>query len=88
MEKVEAPVGTPVKLGSAAPKVATTKQNTVAKANPKVEVARSTYQVKDGDTLWDIARKHKVSISEIQQWNNLTDPSEVKPGMKLSIQRN
>lgn len=43
------------------------------------------YKVKDGDTLWDIARRHKVTIAEIQKWNNLSDPSAVKPGTSLTI---
>ena len=45
------------------------------------------YKVKDGDTLWDIARRHKVTIAEIQKWNNLSDPSAVKPGTSLTIHK-
>lgn len=44
-----------------------------------------TYKVKNGDTLWDIARRHKVTIAQIQKWNNLSDPSAVKPGETLTI---
>lgn len=43
------------------------------------------YKVRDGDTLWDIARRHKVTIAEIQKWNNLSDPSAVKPGDSITI---
>lgn len=43
------------------------------------------YQVKNGDTLWDIARRHNVSIAQIQKWNNLSDPSAVKPGSTIKI---
>lgn len=46
-----------------------------------------SYKVKSGDTLWDIARRHKVSIAQIQKWNNLSDPSAVKPGTTLTIRR-
>ncbi|MFH1874286.1 MAG: LysM peptidoglycan-binding domain-containing protein [Pseudomonadota bacterium] len=45
------------------------------------------YQVKPGDTLWDIARRHNVTISDIQTWNNLSDPSQVRPGDMLAIKR-
>jgi LysM repeat protein len=45
------------------------------------------YHVKDGDTLWDIARRHKVTIAELQKWNSLSDPSAVKPGDSLTIRR-
>jgi len=47
-----------------------------------------SYKVKGGDTLWDIARRHKVTIAEIQKWNNLSDPSSVKPGTTLKIHKN
>ncbi len=50
--------------------------------------SRLNYKVKDGDTLWDIARRHKVTIADIQQWNNLSDPSAVKPGDSLKIHTN
>jgi membrane-bound lytic murein transglycosylase D len=46
-----------------------------------------TYQVKSGDTLWDIARRHQVTIAQLQQWNNLGDPSRVRPGTKLTIHK-
>ena len=46
-----------------------------------------SYKVKGGDTLWDIARRHKVTIAEIQKWNNLSDPSSVKPGTTLKINK-
>lgn len=45
------------------------------------------YKVKNGDTLWDIARRHKVTIAQIQKWNSLADPSAVKPGATLTIHR-
>jgi len=51
------------------------------------ETSSIKYQVKSGDTLWDIARKHGVSISDIQTWNNLSDPSMVKPGDFLAISK-
>lgn len=44
----------------------------------------STYVVKDGDTLWSIARHHGVRTTDIQEWNNLSNAS-IRPGDKLSI---
>ena len=59
------------------------------KATPVPKAGAATkqvsYTVKGGDTLWDIARRHKVSIADIQKWNNLPDPSSVRPGTKLKI---
>lgn len=91
----------PVYVGVA--KSAPPKQIVVASASPapeaiahpteeKLEVAELTpdlvYNVKSGDTLWGIARMHRVSIADIQRWNNLGDPSSVKPGTKLTIRKN
>ncbi|MFH0799458.1 MAG: LysM peptidoglycan-binding domain-containing protein, partial [Pseudomonadota bacterium] len=62
-------------------------------AAPKAQVksdnagGQVVYKVKDGDTLWDIARKHKVTIAQIQKWNNLSDPSAVKPGTSITIRK-
>ena len=30
-----------------------------------------SYNVKSGDNLWDIARKHNTTVSKIKKWNNL-----------------
>jgi membrane-bound lytic murein transglycosylase D len=43
-----------------------------------------TYRVRRGDTLYDIARRHGVSVSEIQRINNLPG-SRIHPGDVLRI---
>jgi membrane-bound lytic murein transglycosylase D len=45
-----------------------------------------THLVKRGDTLWDVARKYKVSVNEIKSRNNLRN-SRIDPGDKLIIPR-
>jgi len=46
------------------------------------------YTVKKGDTLYDIARKYRVSASEIKKWNpKLKKSKYIYPGMKLLIKR-
>lgn len=44
------------------------------------------YEVKPGDTLWDISRKYPgTSIDDIKKHNNISDSRGIKPGMKLKI---
>ena len=43
-----------------------------------------SYRVKKGDTLWEIASMHNVSVASIQKWNNLTS-AELTPGVSLTI---
>jgi len=44
------------------------------------------YTVRQGDTLWDIAKLYPgVSTDDILQWNNLSDPSKLKPGQVIKI---
>ncbi len=44
------------------------------------------YNVKKGDTLWEIASKHNVTVANIKKWNKLTSNS-LAPGKKLTIYR-
>ena len=33
--------------------------------------APATYTVKQGDTLWDISREHKVTVAQLAKWNGI-----------------
>ncbi|MBQ8807825.1 MAG: LysM peptidoglycan-binding domain-containing protein [Clostridia bacterium] len=48
-------------------------------------ITYTTYSVKDGDTLWNIAIKHGIPYSELLQTNSLSESSYVYTGMKLTI---
>ncbi len=54
--------------------------------NPVVtEPAPTSYVVKSGDTLYRIASKFRLSVSELQQLNQLTDASMIREGMTLKV---
>lgn len=43
------------------------------------------YFVKQGDTLWKIAKKYKSTIDDIVRINNIENPNMIYPGMQLFI---
>lgn len=43
-----------------------------------------SYRVRKGDTIWDIATKYDVSVSDIKKWNNLKS-SRLPAGDRLKI---
>ena len=53
-------------------------------ANP--EPQRVYYEVRRGDTLSAIARRHIVSLHSLLQWNGLNSRSIIRPGQELVIQ--
>jgi membrane-bound lytic murein transglycosylase D len=44
-----------------------------------------TYRVKKGDNLSTIARRFKVSVSNLKSWNKLDGKKPLQPGQKLKI---
>ncbi|MEG0143139.1 MAG: LysM peptidoglycan-binding domain-containing protein [Akkermansia sp.] len=50
-----------------------------------VRIAGETYVIKSGDTLSKIARKNKISVAKLQQYNNITDPRKIKIGQAIRI---
>ena len=53
-------------------------------ADPNTEYI--TYQVREGDSLWEIARKYPgVSEADISRLNNITNASRIRPGQVLKI---
>jgi membrane-bound lytic murein transglycosylase D len=41
--------------------------------------------VKAGETLYGIAKKYKVTVKKLMEWNNMTSKSLLKPGQKLAL---
>jgi LysM repeat protein len=59
-----------------------------AKISPKAaEISLGEYIVQPGDTLSSIAKRSGVSASELQNLNDLGDPSRLQVGKKLVIAR-
>ena len=51
--------------------------------------ASSTYTVVKGDTLWKIAVKNQVGLSELISLNpNIANPDLIYPGQKIIIAQN
>jgi membrane-bound lytic murein transglycosylase D len=46
----------------------------------------TTYRVRNGDSLWSIAKKHKVSVKQVTRWNRL-DSGVIKPGQQLVLRK-
>jgi len=65
------------------PKEAQTKASKPAgdKRNQEIII----YVVKTGDSLWSIANKYRVSISEIKSWNNLDGNDRIYPSDRLKL---
>jgi membrane-bound lytic murein transglycosylase D len=46
---------------------------------------RVVYTVRPNDTLSEIAESHRVGVSQIRSWNNLSRRRHIYPGQKLAI---
>ncbi|MFH1017765.1 MAG: LysM peptidoglycan-binding domain-containing protein [Pseudomonadota bacterium] len=56
-----------------------------AKAPPSKDAGGwITYQVADGDTLWNIAKKYNVTVSDLSAWNQVQD-DDIRAGQTLKI---
>lgn len=55
-------------------------QNTKRKGRNKI-----VYQVRPGDTLWDIARKYGVGVRTLAKWNGMAPRDSLRSGQKLVI---
>ena len=49
--------------------------------------AGAFYTVKRGDTLWDIARAFRTSVSNLRNWNGISRRAHILPGTKLRVRQ-
>jgi len=54
---------------------------TIDKKSPKT----SSYLVKKGDTLYKIAHRFGIKLSDLQRWNDLKDPDRLFVGTRLRL---
>ena len=56
--------------------------------SPSANTATTTeYTVRNGDSLWLIARRHQVRLADLMRWNGLNENSVLRPGQTLTIRR-
>jgi membrane-bound lytic murein transglycosylase D len=60
-------------------------QRTASIKNSGRKGTRITYEVRPGDTLWEIARSYKVSHRQLAKWNAMAPRDLLHPGQKLVI---
>jgi membrane-bound lytic murein transglycosylase D len=60
--------------------------NTLLAAANSQPVPSTAYQVRSGDSLWEIANRYKLSISELATWNNIDPSAVLRPGQSLRMQ--
>lgn len=53
--------------------------------NPTTPAPAQTHKVLYGETLYRIASKYRLSVSELQQLNGLQDPADIKAGQVLQL---
>jgi len=46
---------------------------------------RLTHKVRSGESLSVIARRYKVTVRELQNWNNISDPRKLRAGQTLTL---
>lgn len=54
-------------------------------ARPGASSGSFKYTVQRGDSLWSIARKHKVALKDLMAWNGLSSGSVLQPGQNITI---
>ncbi len=45
----------------------------------------ATHTVRNGDSLWRVAKRHGIALKRLMQWNGLNKSSVLKPGQKLRL---
>jgi len=77
--------GSKIKVGQKLILYTGSKSERVAVNNSKSSnTSNKIHKVKEGESLWTIARHYDIHIKEIMEWNNLQD-DKIQPGVDLKI---
>jgi membrane-bound lytic murein transglycosylase D len=49
---------------------------------------RVTHRVRPGESLSVIARRYRVSVRDLQRWNNISDPRKLRAGASITVFHN
>ncbi len=66
----------------------TTRRRSVTRRKPVSNVpgrVKQEYVVKKGETLWEIANRYNVSVSQLRKWNGLGYSRIIHPGQKVNV---
>ena len=69
---------------SQAPATIVTAKAKVSKEKKTAAAKPTYYEVRNGDTLWTIARRFDLTPDQLKQWNNLND-DVIRPGTRLQV---
>jgi LysM repeat protein len=57
-----------------------------AKAIPRIKISPGRmYEIRRGDTLWDISRKFRVSLRTLLKVNGMTGKEVIHPGREIRV---
>lgn len=69
-----------------APAEGSTRVAAASPAGGRGAAGGTVYRVQRGDTLYSIARRHRVSVDALRRWNGLGNSSTIHPGARLRIE--
>ena len=50
-----------------------------------ISTQRVTHKVRPGESLSVIARRYRVSVRDLQRWNNISDPRKLRAGKTITV---
>jgi membrane-bound lytic murein transglycosylase D len=58
---------------------------TMARASGKADLRKMSYKVRQGDSLYLIAKRFSLSVADITKWNSLNPKRYLQPGQLLTL---